>query len=120
RVFNVTIDGATVLSNYDIVADVGALKGVVKSFPVTTTAANPNITITFGHVTQNPLVKGIEIDQVGSRPNQLSFPTTAIDFGSVANGQPTSTTLSLTNLGAPGDPVITLTGLNVSGPDAHQ
>jgi hypothetical protein len=35
RVFDVTIEGTTVLDNYDIFADVGSLKGVVKSFTVT-------------------------------------------------------------------------------------
>jgi N-acetylneuraminic acid mutarotase len=120
RVFNVTINGTQVLTNYDTVADVKALKGVVKTFPVTTTTANPTITITFGHVTENPSIKGIEIDQAGSRPNFLSLSTTSVGFGSVPNGQPTTSTLTLTNVGANGDPSITLTGLTVSGADASQ
>ena len=39
RTFNVTINGTQVLSNYDTVADVGPLKGVVKTFTVTASGA---------------------------------------------------------------------------------
>ena len=119
RVFNVVINGSTVLSNYDTVADVGPFKGVVKTFPVTTSGANPNITITFTHVIENPTVKGIEIIS-NAVANQLGFSTTSVAFGSVSNGQPTSSILTLTNVGATGDPAITVTGLTVTGPDAHQ
>ena len=72
RVFNAAINGTTVLTNYDTVADVGPLKGVVKTFPVTTTTANPTITITFTHVVENPAIKGIEL--LSSAPsNQLAI-----------------------------------------------
>lgn len=58
RVFNVDVDGARVLNNYDIVADVGHDRGVMKSFDVT---SDGQVDIDFGHVTENPLVNGIEI-----------------------------------------------------------
>ena len=44
RVFDVKIEGAIVLDNYDIFADIGSLKGVVKSFTITSDA---NIDIDF-------------------------------------------------------------------------
>lgn len=58
RVFNVDIDGGRLLSNYDIVADVGHERGVMKSFDVT---SDGQIDISLGHVVENPLINGIEI-----------------------------------------------------------
>lgn len=59
RVFNVSIDGAPVLSNFDIVSDAGGDKiGEMRSFNVT---SDGTVNIDFGHVTENPLVNAIEI-----------------------------------------------------------
>ena len=58
RVFNVAADGNIVLNNYDIVADVGNLVGTMKTFTVT---SDGNLNIDFSHVTENPLLNGIEI-----------------------------------------------------------
>ena len=59
RVFNVSIDGTTVLPNFDIVADTGGDKiGEMKSFNIT---SDGDVNIDFGHITENPLVNAIEI-----------------------------------------------------------
>ena len=59
RVFNVSIDGTTVLPNFDIVADTGGTQiGEMKSFNVT---SDGDVNIDFGHITENPLVNAIEI-----------------------------------------------------------
>ncbi|MBE0565537.1 MAG: T9SS type A sorting domain-containing protein [Krumholzibacteria bacterium] len=58
RVFNVEIDGVPVLTNYDIVADVGQNVGVMKSFFV---VGDGNLDIDFLAVVDNPLVCAIEI-----------------------------------------------------------
>ena len=58
RVFNVSIDGSTVLPSYDIVGDTGDQTGVMRSFPVT---SDGHIDISLTHVTENPLINGIEI-----------------------------------------------------------
>lgn len=58
RVFNVQIDGVPVLTNYDIVADVGHNVGVMKSFFV---VGDGNLDIDFLSVVNNPLVSAIEI-----------------------------------------------------------
>ena len=59
RVFNVSIDGTTVLPNFDIVADTGGTQvGEMKSFNVT---SDGHVNIDFGHITENPLVNAIEI-----------------------------------------------------------
>lgn len=58
RVFDVAIDGTTVLNDYDIVADAGNQTGTMRSFDIT---SDGNVDIDFGHVVENPLVNGIEI-----------------------------------------------------------
>ncbi len=65
RVFDVLVDGTTVLNDYDIVADVGDQRGTVKTFPVT---SDGTVDIEFGHVVENPLVNGIEIVKDGAAP----------------------------------------------------
>ncbi len=58
RVFNVALDGAVVLPNFDIVADVGNEVGEMKAFDVT---SDGSVDIDFGHVVENPLVDAIEL-----------------------------------------------------------
>ncbi|MBL9164490.1 MAG: PQQ-dependent sugar dehydrogenase [Planctomycetaceae bacterium] len=94
RVFDVKIEGATVLDDYDIFADVGANKGVMKSFVVT---SDGNLDVDFFRVTQNPAVKGIEILSVSQTAGVLSASTAALDFGSVVAGQSVTLPLTLTN-----------------------
>jgi hypothetical protein len=61
RVFNVAINGTTVLSNYDIYAETGArYKAVVKEFTATANASG-QIVIQFTTVTDNAKISGIEI-----------------------------------------------------------
>lgn len=67
RVFDVTLDGTLVLNHYDIVADAGDQTGTMKEFDIT---SDGTVNIDFGHVTENPLVNGIEIvdlDAVGGQ-----------------------------------------------------
>jgi hypothetical protein len=72
RVFSVQIEGVTVLNQYDVYADVGGFKGVVKSFTVTSDA---NLDIDFQRVLQNPSVKAIEIISLDDDPppQEISF-----------------------------------------------
>ena len=69
RVFDVSVDGDPVLQNYDIVADVGDQTAVMKAFDVTVPSSG-NITVELTHVTENPLINGIEIvnDDVPAPP----------------------------------------------------
>ena len=86
RQFDVQIEGATVLDNYDIYADVGGFKGVVKSFTVNSDA---NLDIDFLHVLQNPTIRGIEIlsDGVGTIP--INFTKSQLN-GTTGLTRPTS------------------------------
>jgi len=60
RIFNVKIEGATVLSNYDIVADVGYRTAVVKEF-ANVGVTDGNLNIEFLHVVENPRISAIEV-----------------------------------------------------------
>ncbi len=65
RVFDVSIEGATALKNYDIVADVGDQRGTMKSFTITSDGV---IDIALSNVVENPLVNAIEIVKAGDAP----------------------------------------------------
>jgi len=116
RLMDVAIEGAQVLDNYDVYTDVGANKGVVKTFTV---SSDGNLDIDFAHVVQNPAIKAIEILQVES-PATLGALPQSVDFGSVAVGSSTSKTVQLTNQGGPGDPNIVVESTSISGPGAAQ
>jgi hypothetical protein len=61
RRFNVTINGATVLSNFDIYAATGArYKAVVREF-IATAGSSGQIVIRFTTVTDNATIEGIQI-----------------------------------------------------------
>ncbi|HEX6962171.1 MAG TPA: malectin domain-containing carbohydrate-binding protein, partial [Lacipirellula sp.] len=106
RVFDVQIEGVTVLDNYDVFADVGGNKGVVKTFTVT---SDGNLDVDFLRGVQNPAIKAIEILGSGAQsPGTLTASTTALNFGSVSSGQTKSLFLTLTNSNAAGGPSITI------------
>jgi hypothetical protein len=81
RLFNVLINGATVLSNFDIFATAGAqYKAVVRDFTATANASG-QIVIQFNTVTDNATIEGIEVLSV-------SCPTSfAWDFDNPAGDQ---------------------------------
>lgn len=58
RIFDVSVNGATVLNRYDIVADVGDQRATMREFDVTSTGT---ITVGFTHEVNNPLIDGIEL-----------------------------------------------------------
>jgi hypothetical protein len=111
RVFDVSIEGVVVLDNYDIYADVGGYAGVMKSFIV---QSNANLDIDFGHVTENPAIKGIEILSA-SVANTLGASPASIAMGSVDPGTTQAQNVLLTNLGSAGDPTITISNVVVTG-----
>ena len=80
RVFNVSLDGAQVLTNFDIVAVAGAeYKAVVEQFSATASSSG-TIAIQFSNVVDNAQVNGIEVLAGGSvtptpTPTLTSTPT---------------------------------------------
>src|SRR6478672_9374257 len=105
RVFDVSIEGQTVLDHYDAYADVGSLKGVVKSFIV---SSDSDLNITFLREVQNPSVKGIEILSAPATTSPLVPSATNFDFGNILIGQSGTQQFTLTNGGQSGDPNITI------------
>jgi len=60
RTFNVKLNGATVLTNFDVFATAGQLnQAVTKTF--TTTVTNGELTIQFLHVVGDPIISAIEV-----------------------------------------------------------
>ena len=113
RVFDVLIEGNLVLDDYDIFADVGGFTGVMKSFQVN---ADSNLDIAFGHVIENPALKGIEI--IPNTPNELSASPVNLAFGFVLLGDSATLPVQLTNSGAPGAPDIVVQATDILGADA--
>ena len=73
RVFNVAINGATALANFDIYASAGgANKAVAKSFTATANGSGA-ITIQFTTVTDNAQINGIQVAQQASGISSLSI-----------------------------------------------
>ncbi|MGI9455318.1 MAG: malectin domain-containing carbohydrate-binding protein, partial [Aeoliella sp.] len=117
RVFDVAIEGETVLDNYDIFADAGASTAVMKSFIVQT---DGNIDIDFDHVVQHPQVRAIEILTAGFNPDNLLSSDTVLVFGNVTTGDSATQSIVLTNQGGTGDPTISVdtADLAISGSGA--
>ncbi len=77
RIFDVSIENNLVLDNYDIFADVGANRAVMKSFIV---SANSNLDIDFTRVIENPTINAIEILTTDASPPQ-STPLYRVNAG---------------------------------------
>ena len=77
RVFDVSIEGALVLDNFDVFAAVGVNKGLMKSFHVTSSA---QLDIDFNHVSENPAIKGIEIVRLTPTTSSEPFHRTAVSY----------------------------------------
>ncbi|HSX09783.1 MAG TPA: malectin domain-containing carbohydrate-binding protein [Candidatus Saccharimonadales bacterium] len=74
RVFNVSVNGTTALSNFDIYEQAGgANKAIAEQIPATADS-NGNITIQFSTVTDNAMVNGIEVYN-GTLPSPTPTPT---------------------------------------------
>jgi PKD repeat protein len=67
RVFDVSLDGSTVLDHYDIVAGAGDQTGTMKKFDLTAPASG-QVTVNLAHETENPLINGIEIVRTDQAP----------------------------------------------------
>ena len=91
RVFDVVLDGTTVLDNYDISADVGHNTGTVKEFDIT---SDGSVDLTFLHETENPLVNAIEIvaqsDEPDPEPSDPSLQRVWFTGGEVINASTTA------------------------------
>ena len=116
RTFDVLIEGQTVLDNYDVYAEVGGYKGVVKTFTVN---ADNNLDVDFLRGVQNPSVKGIEIIRRHDG-NELAASHASLDFSGTLIGNTISKTVTLSNGGTAGDPSIVIDPqqMQIIGPHA--
>jgi len=75
RVFNVSVNGTTALSNFDIYQTAGgANKAVVEEVPATSDS-NGNITVQFTSIVDNAMVNGIEVDSGSPATTPTPTPT---------------------------------------------
>jgi hypothetical protein len=90
RLFNVSINGTAVLTNFDIYADAGGQNRAIARAFTTTADSGGQIVIQFTAVTENPKINGISV-QSGTAPTTgpTGVPTTAPTAG------PTGSTCSL-------------------------
>jgi hypothetical protein len=126
RVFNVSIDGTQVLTNFDIFATAGGeYKAVVEQFTEVAPSSG-TFTIQFSTVKDNAQVNGIEIDPAGSTGNtvtvtgpgnQTSTAGTAASLQIAASDSASGQTLTYTATGLPaGLSVNSTTGLITGTP----
>jgi uncharacterized protein (DUF362 family) len=113
RVFNVAINGTTVLSNFDIYAAAGTnYKAVVRDFNATANSSG-QIVITFTTVTDNATIEGIEIltstpnsapsivTAAAASPNPVTGSTTALSVLAADDGGESALTYTWTTTGTP-------------------
>lgn len=117
RVFDVAIEGETVLSEYDIAADVGSETGVTKAYSVT--PSDGDINIEFTTVTDNAKVSAVEIVRSEPQPDTLGGPS-SVHFGTVLIDESATETVTVTNLGDDGDPEITIDDVSIPDGDTDE
>ncbi|WP_278251890.1 malectin domain-containing carbohydrate-binding protein [Sabulibacter ruber] len=84
RVFNVTAEGQTILSNFDIYAQVGAMNALVREFQVTVTDGMLNLALV--QVIENPNISAIEVIPAAGTVNQPPTVAAAIPDQSATVG----------------------------------
>lgn len=113
RVFNVVINGTTVLPNFDIFATAGAaFKAVVRDFAANATSSG-QIVINFNTVTDNATIEGIELlpatpnnpptiaTAAAASPNPVAAKTTALSVLGADDGGETNLTYTWATTGTP-------------------
>ncbi|HET8913678.1 MAG TPA: malectin domain-containing carbohydrate-binding protein [Ktedonobacteraceae bacterium] len=114
RIFNVAINGSSVLSNFDVYATAGYKKAVVRQFKVAANASGQIvIAFTQGGV-DNPFINGIEVwNPNGGTPTPTPTPTTTPTPTPTTTPTPTPTTTP-TPTPTPNPPTL-VTAINAGG-----
>ncbi|HEY3455101.1 MAG TPA: malectin domain-containing carbohydrate-binding protein, partial [Bryobacteraceae bacterium] len=99
RLFNVIVNGAAVLTNFDIVAQAGAWKAIDKQFPVAVT--NGAIQINVHGVKGVGLLSAIQIVPAATDPTpKLQVSGSSLSFSAIAGGSdPAAQTIGISNSG---------------------
>ncbi len=116
RVFDIQIEGNTVVSGLDLSGQYGHLNAIMLPFVV---ASDANLDITFIHGVENTLINAIEI--LAADTNGFLSPSpTGLSFGlleTATSSAPQNVTLN--NLGDPGDQTINILSAVTSGDFSH-
>ena len=101
RVFNVVLNGSTVLSNFDILAHVPALSPYSQHFPVNVT--NGAVQIAVNGVVGKGILNAIQVAPAGGTATPtpvLSVGSTALSFAGISGGSnPSAQSVTITNSG---------------------
>ncbi|MDZ5811713.1 malectin domain-containing carbohydrate-binding protein, partial [Halorubrum sp. AD140] len=117
RELDATVEGETVLNDYDVYDDVGHDVGTMKSYTVT--PEDGQIDVDFAGKVDEAKISAVEIVEAEPEPDTLGGPS-EVDFGEVVTGDDETETVSLTNLGGEGDSDIDVQDVSVSGDDATE
>ncbi|MEO5989344.1 MAG: choice-of-anchor D domain-containing protein, partial [Candidatus Eisenbacteria bacterium] len=101
RRINVTCEGATRLSNYDIFALYGGYTPAMETF--LTVVGDGSLSLVLHHIADDPAIRGIEIISVSSAGAMGAAPS-GVAFGPrLVNTVSPPQNVTITNLGSPGD-----------------
>ena len=113
RVFDVEVEGAVVLSGYDVFAAAGARTAIVERATVAVTDGTLDVTLLRN--IQNPFLSAIEVrGHTVSGPLLVATPGT-LDFGARSAGTAVSLPVTLSN---PGDESLDVTAAAITGADS--
>jgi hypothetical protein len=118
RVFDVVIEGITVLDDYDIFLQTGDLFiGTMQSFFVDVT--DGELTIELLHEVENPKISAIEILSGDPGPPSaiLAASPALVDFGPQVEGSSSSRPVTVSNTG---NIALNVTDITLTGPDAAE
>jgi hypothetical protein len=99
RIFDIQLDGDTVVDGLDLSAEAGHEVATMRSFA---TVSDGSIDLEFIHRTENPLINGIEIialDDTTPDPGELTATPTSLTFGEVEVGETGTATVEVVNTG---------------------
>lgn len=118
RLMDVACEGGVRLDDYDVYAHFGGYTPGMETFLVT--VVDGSLSLEFRHTPfDDPAIRGIEI-LAATQSGVLAPSSTNLGFGTVLLGQASAPqSVILTNLGAPGDPSISITGATANGPFTH-
>jgi hypothetical protein len=118
RKFKVTIDGVSVLREFDVVGTAGMNVGYMVGFRI---VSDGSIDLEFGVDPFNPTLNGLEIVDAPAAASALAvWPSSprSLDFGDVEDGTSLNKLIRVANRGAGGNPAISLNSATITGPDA--
>lgn len=104
RIFNVTAEGLSLLSNFDIFAEVGSMRALIKEFELSVTDGKLNLN--FEKVVENPKVSAVEVIPLTASSNSSPLVSNALSDQTCMQGQPFGYTFGANTFTDPdGDPL---------------